>query len=210
MTSLLIIEASPRGESSVSHNLTSVFQQQWNEMMPDSKITYRNLNEETLPYVTASWLAAYFTPPDAQTALMKQELLQSDQYTQELIAADHLVISTPVYNYNIPAVLKSWIDKIVRKGITLGFDGKGLIKNKKATVLLASGGDYSEGSPIRDRDLAHQYLIMILKILGFDDVTLIAAGNAKSVDMGEISMKDFVGQFSFQLRQRIIDIADKN
>ena len=34
------------------------------------------------------------------------------------------MIATPVYNYNVPAALKAWIDSIVRKGLTLGFDGK--------------------------------------------------------------------------------------
>jgi len=65
-----------------------------------------------------------------------------------------VLIATPVYDYNVPASLKSWIDHIVRKGLTLGHDGKGLVTGKKATVLIASGGSYQEGSPIRDRDIA--------------------------------------------------------
>ena len=51
-----------------------------------------------------------------------------------------IVIATPVYNYNMPAALKAWIDHIVRKGLTLGKDGSGPVTGKKATVLLASGG----------------------------------------------------------------------
>lgn len=203
MASLLVIAASPRGDASVSHNLQTAFQKIWKECAPDSEIVYRNLNESPLPYVKATWLSAYFTPPEQQTTQMTKELSLSNELTNELMAANHLVISTPVYNYNVPAVLKSWIDNVVRKGMTLGYDGKGLIQNKKATILLASGGDYTDGSPIQERNIAHQYLIMILKVLGFEDVVLISAGNAKKVDMGEIPMEDFVDSLLPKLRDRI-------
>jgi FMN-dependent NADH-azoreductase len=117
----------------------------------------------------------------------------------ELLDADHLVIATPVYNYNVPAALKAWVDHIVRKGMTLGFDGSGLVTGKKATVLLASGGVYTEGSPIRDRDIAAQYLRLTLNLMGITEVTFIAAGGAKVVDFGEVSRDAFLGKFKDQI-----------
>ena len=78
------------------------------------------------------------------------------------------------------------------KGLTLGLDGKGLVTGKTATVLLASGGIYTEGSPIRDRDLATQYLHLILNVIGITDVTFVAGGGAKMVDMGEQTMDGFI------------------
>jgi FMN-dependent NADH-azoreductase len=66
---------------------------------------------------------------------MKAVLQLSDELAAELLETDHLVISTPVYNYNVPAALKAWVDHVVRKGLTLGVDGKGLVTGKKATVL---------------------------------------------------------------------------
>ena len=123
---------------------------------------------------------------------MKEALHLSDELVGELLAADHLVIATPVYNYNIPAALKAWVDHIVRKGMTLGFDGRGLVTGKKATVLLASGGIYTEGSPIRDRDIATQYLRLILSVIGITDVTVVAGGGAKVVDLGEQTMAGFI------------------
>ena len=38
---------------------------------------------------------------------MKAVLRLSDQLAAELLAADHLVIATPVYNYDVPAALKA-------------------------------------------------------------------------------------------------------
>ncbi len=142
--------------------------------------------------MTAPWLQAYFTPTEQHSPEMKETLRLSDELVGEILAADHIVVATPVYNYNVPAALKAWIDHIVRKGLTLGFDGKGLVTGKKATVLLASGGVYTEGSPIRDRDLATQYLRLILNVIGITDVTVVAGGGAKVVDMGEQTMDGFI------------------
>ena len=194
MTGLLVVETSPRGNASVSRNMTRRYLAEWQALNPNGKINRRDLAEEALPQVTMPWLAAYFTPPDAQTAEMKAQLGLSDTLVRELLDCDELVIATPVYNYNIPAALKAWVDHIVRKGLTLGFDGSGLVTGKKATLLIASGGEYGETSPIRDRDIATQYLRMILNILGIEDITVVAGGGAKNVDLGQISMEDFVGK----------------
>jgi FMN-dependent NADH-azoreductase len=126
---------------------------------------------------------------------MKAVLRQSDELVTELLAADHIVISTPVYNFNIPAKLKSYVDHIVRKGLTLGMKGEGLVSGKKCTLLVASGGVYTEGSPIRDRDIATAYLRLILKVIGIDDVTVVAAGGTKAVDLGEKSRSEFLQAF---------------
>lgn len=202
MTRLLVVETSPRGDASVSRNMTRRYLAEWEALNPIGTIIIRDLAEQSLPHVTMPWLAAYFTPADAQTPDMKGQLELSDTLARELLECDELVIATPVYNYNIPAALKAWIDHIVRKGLTLGFDGRGLVSGKKATLLIASGGEYGEGSPIRDRDIATQYLRMILKVLGFVDITVVAGGGAKSVDLGEISMEDFVGKLDMQLRDK--------
>ncbi|KUM53482.1 FMN-dependent NADH-azoreductase [Rheinheimera sp. EpRS3] len=200
MLKLLVIEASPRGEQSVSHNMTRRFVHDWVTAHADGKVIHRNLLETKLRFVDNAWLQAYFTPADKQSPGMADALRLSDELVEELLAADHIVIATPVYNYNVPAVLKAWVDHIVRKGMTLGFDGSGLVTGKKATVLIASGGIYTEGSPIQDRDIASRYLRLILGVIGISDVTLVAGGGAKAVDLGEETMQGFVGKLGEQLK----------
>ncbi len=63
MTTLLVIEASPRGEHSVSHNMTRRFVQDWVAAHPGGTIINRNLLDTGLRFVDAAWLQAYFTPP---------------------------------------------------------------------------------------------------------------------------------------------------
>lgn len=201
MTRLLVVETSPRGDHSISRNLTRRFVAKWQAAHPDGEVVIRDLMETDLPFVTAPWLQAYFTPPDQQSPEMKAVLQLSDTLVAELMAADQLVIATPVYNYNVPAALKAWVDHIVRKGLTLGHDGQGLLTGKKATVLMASGGVYAEGSPIKDRDIATQYLRLILKVIGITDVTFVAAGAAKAVDLGEVTREAFLARFDDDLKQ---------
>ena len=200
MTQLLVVETSPRGDSSISRNMTRRFVSQWQDAHPGGKILWRDLAETDLTFVSAPWLQAYFTPSERHTVEMKEVLRLSDHLVAELLATDHIVIATPVDNYNVPAALKAWVDHIVRKGLTLGFDGKGLVTGKKATVLLASGGVYTEGSPIRDRDIAPQYLKLILNVIGISDVTIVAGEGAKVVDLGEESMDRFVGKLDSHLK----------
>ena len=187
MPRLRVVETSPRGDFSISRALTRRFVTEWQTAHPDGKVVGRDLMKTELPFVNAPWLQAYFTPPEQHSAEMKGVLRLSDDLVAEVLGADHLVIATPVYTYNIPAALKVWMDHVVRKGQMLGHDGSGLVTGKKATVLLASGGVYTQGSPIRGRDIATQYLRLIPNVIGITDVTFIAAGGAKAVDLGEIS-----------------------
>lgn len=195
MPNLLVVQASPRGEYSISRNLATKFIADWGAAHPDGEVVQRDLAAMDLPYMNLPWLGASLTPVEAHTPGMQEVLTLSNQLVDELLAADHIAISTPVYNYNIPANLKSYVDHIVRKGRTLGLAGEGLVHGKKCTVLMASGGVYTEGSPIRDRDIATMYLRLILKVIGIEDVTFIAAGGSKVVDLGQQTREDFLAGF---------------
>jgi FMN-dependent NADH-azoreductase len=130
---------------------------------------------------------------------MLQALRFSDELVEEILQADHIAIGTPVYNYNVPAVLKAWIDHIVRKGKTLGYAGEGLVHDKLCTILMASGGVYTDGSPLQKRDIATRYLRLILKVIGIEDIVVVAGGNAKAVDTNQIPREEFLAGFSAQI-----------
>jgi len=195
MPTLLMVQSSPRGEYSISRSLAKMFVAQWRAAHPNGEVVERDLATSELPYVNLPWLGASLTPLEQHTPEMQEVLQVSNALVAELLAADHIAISTPVYNYNIPANLKSYVDHIVRKGLTLGARGEGLVQGKTCTVLMASGGVYTEGSPIRDRDIATLYLRLILKVIGIEDVTFVAAGGSKVVDLGEKTRDEFLRTF---------------
>src|SRR5438309_9320539 len=151
MSTLLKIDVSPRGEHSISRKLGNYFATEWQSNHVGGKIITRDLATTKIPYVDLPWISGAFSAPDTHTQDQKNALKASDELLAEFLPADEVVISTPMYNFNVPAVLKAWIDHIVRLNKTFTFDAnglKGLAAGKKVTVIIASGSEYSSGSPL--------------------------------------------------------------
>ena len=115
----------------------------------------------------------------------------SDALVAELAAADRIVIGTPMFNFSIPAVLKAYIDQIVRVGVTVSADNKGLLPGEEAQIILASGGDFSAGSPIAGYNQASGYLRQVLGWIGITDVAITLAGRARAGGQGEQAVEQF-------------------
>src|SRR3979411_2911288 len=107
----------------------------------------------------------------------------------ELAAADVLVLAVPMYNFGLPSSLKAWIDHIVRPGRTFSYSEKGpegLLKGKKAVVVVARGGAYSEG-PAQQLDFQESYLRAVLGFIGITNVHVV---RVEGVAMGEEALKN--------------------
>ena len=195
MACLLVIEASPRFENSTSRILTAQFVEKWTRAHPNASIVVRDLIRSNLKFVDLPWIRASFTPPDQLSPDLAAALTTSNTLIDEIMAADHIVIGTPMYNFSIPAVLKAYIDQIVRLGVTVSMGYEGMLKNKKATVILSTGGDFSHGAPFETANVATAYLKQILGFLGITDVNVVLAGKTLTVDQGQTTLVDFVKQF---------------
>lgn len=168
-SNILRVDASARKAGSSSRALTDALIAR---LAPDEIVT-RDLTE-VLPFVTEDWVGANFTDESERTDAQKAELALSDSLVDELVAADTLVIGTPIYNFAVPAALKAWIDLIARARKTFHYTAngpEGLLTGKKAYILVASGGT-AIGSEI---DYATGYLRHVLGFIGITDVTFIAA-----------------------------------
>ena len=103
-----------------------------------------------MPHVTEPWVVGAFAPAEAQTPESKAAIAVSDQLVEEFLSADRYVFGVPMYNFNVPSTFKAYIDQIVRAGKTfaVGPNGyEGLVKDKKALFITASGGAYPAGTP---------------------------------------------------------------
>ena len=118
------------------------------------------------------------------------------------MAADEIVISTPMYNFNVPAVLKAWIDHIVRLNKTFSFgpEGlKGLAAEKKLTVIIASGSEYTSGSPMESYNLEGPYFKVVFGFIGITDINIVHAGGTNKVAQGAIPEPAFLEQFAHEV-----------
>jgi FMN-dependent NADH-azoreductase len=194
MSTLLRVDSSPFPEqASFSRQLTSEFVAQWRDSHPAGGVMERDLARTTLAPVNAQWVAAAYTPEANRTPEQSALLATSDELIADLQAADEYVFGVSMHNFSIPSSLKLWIDQIARAGKTFSYEGgvpAGLLNNKKATFLVATGGVYEQGTPAAAMNFVEPYLRSVFGFLGVKDVTFInASGTSRArfgVDRGTI------------------------
>jgi FMN-dependent NADH-azoreductase len=170
---VLRVDASARFEGSVTRQLADLMLRELDERVPGLSVARRDV-AAGLPFVDAAWVGANLTEPEARNAAQRQALAKSDQLVAEVMAADVLVIATPIYNFSVPASLKAWIDQVARARLTFRYTEhgpQGLLSGKKAYVLVATGGTEVGGAI----DFAIPWLKFVLGFLGITDVEVIAA-----------------------------------
>jgi FMN-dependent NADH-azoreductase len=138
---------------------------------------HRDLVDDNLPHLDGITLKAISTKDAAEAQNLKESATVSDKLTDELLASDLLIIATPTWSFGIPSSLKAWVDLVVRPGKTFSYtnDGVwGLAKGKKAILVLASGGVFTEGR-WKSWDFVQPYLRKILSFIGIDSVQTVRA-----------------------------------
>lgn len=188
MTKILVIESSPRGEGSVTRKVAKTIIDKLKAEYAGATVIERDLAANPLPHLHENQIAAFYTPAEQRSDVLKDATKSSDAAVDELLAADIIVIGAPMWNFNIPSSLKAWIDHVVRKGRTFNYGAagpEGLLKGKKVIVAVASGGVYSQG-PAQVMDFETVYLRGILGFIGITDVSFV---RAEGVGMGEDAVK---------------------
>lgn len=203
MPTLLRIDVSPRGKYSVSRQLSDAAVRAWKAKHPDGHVIERDLARTPLTFVDLDWIQGAFSRSEQHTDSHRRALALSDELVAELLAADEIVLSTPMYNFAIPAALKAWIDHVVRAGKTFRYTAagtpEGLIAGKKATLLIASGGSYTQESGLAALDHEGPYLRFILDFMGITDVKVVQAGGTGRIRQGRISAEEFLAPYLNQL-----------
>ena len=195
MPTLLVIESSPRGDYSVSRKLTSKFIDDWKAQHSGGSVVVRDLMKTNLPFVDVPWITGAYTPVEQHSPEVKQAIAISNDLIAELMAVDQIILGTSMYNFSIPAVLKAYIDHIVRLGLTFTPNYEGLVKGKKLTIILASGGVYTPGAQAEGYNVAISYLKQIFGFIGITDVKVVLAGGTAAVDRRQTTLPQLVGQF---------------
>ncbi|MFC6010068.1 FMN-dependent NADH-azoreductase [Nocardia lasii] len=161
MTHLLHLDASARTHS-VSRRLGAEFVRAWRAAHPEGTYTHRDLAQHPVPFIDEGWtqlcdavLAAGATDLDqladlARTPAQRAAWAVVEPLLAELLAADVILIGTPMYNYSIPAALKAWLDQVTFPRMSLG--------HRRFVVVSARGGAYSPGAPKAAFDYQERYL----------------------------------------------------
>ncbi|AJO77182.1 MULTISPECIES: FMN-dependent NADH-azoreductase [Pseudomonas] len=174
MSRVLIIESSARQQDSISRQLTQTFIQQWQAAHPGDQITVRDLATSPVPHLDSNLLGGWMKPAEQRNELEEASLQRSNELTDELLAADVLVMAAPMYNFAIPSTLKAWLDHVLRAGVTFKYTEtgpQGLLNGKRAYVLTARGGIYAGSAT----DHQEPYLRQVMGFVGIHEVEFIHA-----------------------------------
>src|SRR5699024_10527629 len=163
---LLHLDASALGSHSVSRQLSAAVVEQWLHDHPGTGVTYHDLAAHPIPH----WR------PVADVSRDPDDL--GEQVLQSFLAADVIVIGSPMYNFGISSQLKAWIDRIAVPGKAFRYTEngpEGLAGGKTVIIASARGGLYSEGTPGAAADFQEPYLRTVLNFFGITDIRFVRA-----------------------------------
>ncbi|OOM77986.1 FMN-dependent NADH-azoreductase [Clostridium sp. BL-8] len=170
MSKVLYIKVNnkPEGQSR-TFKISDNFIEEYRKNNPNDEIVTLDLYKEKIDFLKGEDLGTIFGPKNEQSR--NHPVLK---YTYEFVEADKYVIASPMWNLNIPSILKAYIDYVSVVGITFKYTEQGpigLLENKKALHIASRGGAYS-GTPY---EMDGIYLRNILSFFGINDVKTIAA-----------------------------------
>lgn len=188
MKKMLVITTSLNGAEGNSTKLAQQFVAQLQDKVQDNaqdnvqwQVTELDLNKAALPHLGSEEIQAWSTSPSERTEVQQAFASISDNYVEQLKAADVIVLGVPMYNFGIPSALKAWIDRVARAGVTFQYTEngpEGLLKNKSVYILAARGGMYA-GTAL---DTQTNYLKDVFNFIGLDNIHFVYA---EGLAMGE-------------------------
>jgi FMN-dependent NADH-azoreductase len=203
MPTLLQIDSSPLS-TSISRELTREFVSNWKIAHPAGQVIVRDLAANPPKPLDQAWIYSAYTPAEALQPEQKALLAYSEECIAELERADEYVIGVAMHNFSIPSVVKLWIDQVVRRGRTFEYGGpdgpKGLLTDKKATIIAATGGVYHAGTPMAAFNFVEPYLNTILSFVGITDVRFVTAGGTAQLMSGKVDRGLFLQPHLEQVR----------
>jgi FMN-dependent NADH-azoreductase len=174
---LLHIDSSVLGPHSVSRQVSAAIVERLKKATPSLEVVYRDLCATPLAHLSGSHLAAAQGATTAE-AQLQQDLAAGQAALEEFLAADIVVLGSPMYNFTIPSQLKAWIDRILIAGKTFkyGANGpEGLAGNKRVIAAISRGGFYGAETSMAALEHLESYLRGVFSFIGVKRLEFISA-----------------------------------
>lgn len=186
MSKVLYIKANPKSDgSSRTFKISDAFIDNYKKENPQDQVITLDLYKEDIDFLHQDDIAAIFNPKDGNSS--SHPVLK---YAYQFKDADKYIISAPMWNLSIPAILKAYIDYVSISGITFQYTQEGavgLCNGKKAINIVTRGGEYSEG-PFAAYEMGDKYLRTIFGFFGITDFTTLSADklDVQGIDVNSI------------------------
>ncbi|WP_293915448.1 FMN-dependent NADH-azoreductase [Deinococcus sp.] len=180
MTKVLYIKGNPKGtEQSYSLRLGQDFIAAYQAAHPDAVVSELDLYEDHIPLIDADVMTGWGKLA-AQSELSHHEaskVQRLGELVDQFLAHDIIVIAAPMWNFGYPPMVKAYIDAVSVAGKTFTYTEKGpvgLVKDKKAVIIEARGGQYS-GTPASAVVHSQTHLSAVLGFLGITEISTVLA-----------------------------------
>jgi len=186
MKKLLHIIATPRQDESRTLQISEAFLSVFKESHADWVIEALDLSKEELPSLTMKRVDGKYVLLGGKDLFGELKEVWEDiiAHIERFLSADAYLISTPMWNFNIPYTLKQYIDVILQPKYLFRYTKtgvEGLVKNKKMVVITSRGGDYAS-EQMKPFDFQEPYLRTVFGFVGVTDIGFIIA---QPMDMGQ-------------------------
>lgn len=181
---LLHLDSGLFEDQSVSRQLSARIVERLQATIPGLEVFYRDLVANPPSHLSGEILAAAGVPAEERPPQQREEAAVTEFLLDEFLAADVIVIGTPMYNFGIPTQVKAWLDRILQAGKTFRYTESGVVGlagGRHVIIASARGGIYSEG-PGADNDFQERYLRAVFGMIGIEDISVI---RAEGVAMGD-------------------------
>lgn len=182
MNKILFYKTSPKNEGSISTELGEYLV---NRLSKEGNTNVSKRQLDQVPFINQQIINGLYINDNEKTLEQLEAFKISDAIVKDVHENDTIIISTPIYNFAAPAVLKAWADLVARLNKTFQYTDNGpvgLLKNKKAYIVVSSGGT-KIGSEI---DFFTPWMRFFLNFIGIKDVTFISADQLMSDDGSKI------------------------
>jgi FMN-dependent NADH-azoreductase len=172
-----------------------------------ARIIERDLAASPPPFPDQAFVSASLKSLTEQDDDDRRCLAFSESLIAELAGAGLLVIDTPMHNFTVPAVLKAWIDYVVRPERT--FRGRpagkiGLLDDRPAFLIVASGGPLSD-SAISQKDFLVPYIRYVLATIGIRNFRFVLLDSMRrgqnAIEKSESVAREWIAKQIYDLPQ---------
>ena len=199
-------------DESVSKQLAAAFFGKLIELRSDVDLVNIDLYDEKPPFYSyelykRSWYPVIdesYEPSKAEEMAMNYASKQAEAFND----ADVVVLTMPMWNCTVPAIMKAWMDQVLCPGLTFSISAeegvKPLHKVKSVVLLVASGGVYKEGD---ERDALSTQVRSAFGFVGIDDIEIVwADGQNALFNMDSNERKEMALEAAAEAAEDIAEI----
>jgi len=210
---ILHVCANPKPiEESVSKQLASAFFGKIIELRPDVELVNVDLYDEKPPFYSyelykRAWYPVFdasYEPSKAEEMAVNYAAKQAEAFND----ADVLVLTMPMWNFSVPAIMKAWMDQVLSPNLTFTISPeegvKPLHKIKSIVLLVASGGVYKEDD---ERDALSRQVRAAFGFIGIEDVEIVwADGQNPLFNMDHNQRKEMAIEAAAEIAEDISEL----